>query len=120
MKLPKWPVLALEATTMSSRICFLSWTVCCLVGLVAASSPDSQLPSISDLEKLTFTIGGGPASGPPPFSEASEMKKLFLAYGAQSKALARYRDPVPTRGAQGESIFRSVSPAVVAVVVGSI
>ena len=105
---------------MSRRICFLSWTVCCLVGLVAASSPDSQLPSISDLEKLTFTVGAVPASGPPPFSEASEMKKLFLAYGAQAKALARYRDPVPTRGAQGESIFRSVSPAVVAVVVGSI
>jgi S1-C subfamily serine protease len=105
---------------VARRICVLSSAVCCLVGLLAASSPDSQLPSISDLEKLTFTVGAGPASGPPPFLEASEMKKLFLAYGAQSKALARYRDPVPTRGAQGEAIFRSVSPAVVAVVVGSI
>ena len=105
---------------MSRRIWVLSLAVCCLVTLIAASNPDPQLPSISDLEKLTFTPGAGPASGPPPFAEASEMKKLFLAYGAQLKALAKYRDPVLTRGAQGEAIFKSVSPAVVAVVVGSI
>src|SRR5271157_2837411 len=105
---------------MSRRICVLCCAVCCLVGLIAASSPDSQLPSISELEKLTFTTGAGPAGGPLPFSEASEMKRLFLAYGSQAKALAKYRDPVLTRGAQGEAVFRSVSPSVVVVVVGSI
>lgn len=105
---------------MSRRICVLSCTVCCLVGLIAAASPDSQLPSISELEKLTFTTGAGPEGGLPPFSEASEMKKLFLAYCSQAKAVAKYRDPVLTRGAQGEAIFRSVSPSVVVVVVGSI
>ncbi len=105
---------------MSRRICFLSWTVCCWAALVAASGPDSQLPSIGNLEKLTFAVGSGPVVAPPRFSETSEMKNLFVAYGAQSKALARYRDPVPTRGAQGEAVFRSVSPAVVAVIVGSV
>jgi hypothetical protein len=93
--------------------------MCFLLGLIAASSSDSQLPSISELEKLTFTMGAGRAGGPPPFSEASEMKALFVAYAAQSKALAKYRDPILTRGAQGEAIFRSVSPSVVVVVVGS-
>ena len=105
---------------MSRRICVLSCAVCCLVGLIAASSSVSQLPSISELEKVTFTTGAGPASGPPPYSEASDVKRLFLAYGSQAKALAKYRDPVLTRGAQGEAIFRSVSPSVVVVVVGSI
>ena len=46
--------VALEATTMPRRICFLSWTMCCLVGLIAASSPESQLPSISDLQKTNL------------------------------------------------------------------
>jgi S1-C subfamily serine protease len=105
---------------MSRRIWVLPCAVFCLVGLIAASSPDSQLPSISEIEKLTFTTGAGPAGEPPPYLEASDVKKLFLAYGAQAKALAKYRDPVLTRGAQGEAIFRSVSPAVVAVVVGNI
>jgi S1-C subfamily serine protease len=90
------------------------------VGLITASSSDSQLPSIGELEKLTFTTDKAPASGPPPYTEVSGAEKLFLAYGAEAKAVARYRDPVLTRGAQGEAIFRSVSPSVVVVVVGSI
>jgi len=52
--------------------------------------------------------------------EVSGVEKLFLAYGEEAKALAHYRDPVLARGAQGEAIFRSVSPSVVAVVVGSV
>ena len=104
----------------SKRICILSVVVCCLVSLIAASSPDSQLPSISELEKLTFTTDKAPAGGPPPYTDVSDVERLFLAYGTEAKALAQYRDPVLTRGAQGEAIFRSVSPAVVAVVVGSL
>ena len=100
------------------HIGILSFAVVC-VG-IAASSPEPHLPAISDLERVTFTTGLQPAGGAPPFAEAFEMKKLFLAYGAQSKVLAKYRDPILTRGAQGEAIFRKVSPAVVAVVVGSL
>jgi S1-C subfamily serine protease len=104
---------------ISNRISVLSFTVCCFVSLVAASSSDSQLPSISELEKVTFTVDKAAASGPTPYAEVSGMEKLFLAYGAEAKAVAHYRDPVVTRGAHGEAIFRSVSPAVVVVVVGS-
>jgi S1-C subfamily serine protease len=88
--------------------------------LIAALSSDSQLPSISELEKVRFTAEKTPASGSPPYAEVSVVEKFFLAYDAEAKALIQYRDPVLTRGAQGEVIFRSVSPAVVAVVVGSI
>jgi len=111
---------AQETAMMAKHICVLSCAVCCFMSLIAASSSDSQLPSISDLEKLTYTTDKAPAGGPPPYTEVSDVEKLFLAYGAEAKAVAQYRDPVLTRGAQGEAIFRSVSPAVVAVVVGSI
>jgi S1-C subfamily serine protease len=104
----------------SRRSCILSLAVCCFGGLIAASSSDSQLPSISELEKLTFTADTVSASSALPHAEVFGVRNLFLAYGAGAKAVAQYRDPVLTRGAQGEEIFRSVSPSVVAVVVGSI
>jgi S1-C subfamily serine protease len=97
----------------------LSCAICCFVSLIADSSSDSQLPSISELEKVTFTADKTSTNGPPPYMEVSGVEKLFLAYGEEAKALAQYRDPVLTRGAHGEAIFRSVSPSVVAVVVGS-
>ena len=105
---------------ISRRICVLSVAVYCFVSLIAASSSDPQLPSISELEKLTFTADKALPTSSPPYAEVSDTRGLFLAYGAEAKALAKYRDPVLTRGAQGESIFRSVSPSVVAVVVGSL
>ena len=97
-------------------------TVCCCVRSNAGSSTDSQLPSISELEKVTFTTERGlaPVDSSPPYAEVSGAKRLFLAYDAEAKAIGRYRDPVLTRGAQGEAIFKSVSPAVVAVVVGRV
>jgi S1-C subfamily serine protease len=105
---------------ISRHICFLSFAVCCFLGLSAALSSDSQLPSIIELEKLTFAVDKALPSGPLPYGEVSDVERLFLAYGAEANAVAHYRDPVLTRGAQGEAIFRSVSPAVVAVVVGSV
>jgi S1-C subfamily serine protease len=105
---------------MSKLVWTLSCAVCCFIGLIAASSLDSQLPAIGELEKLTFTTHAESAGREPPYAEVSGMKKLFLAYGAEAGAIAQYRDPVLTRGAQGETIFKTVSPAVVAVVVGSI
>lgn len=103
----------------SKSIFILLFAVGCLVSLIAASSSDSQLPSVSELEKLTFTTDKAPGE-PPPYTEFSGVEKLFLAYGAEAKAVAQYHDRILTRGAQGEAIFRSVSPAVVAVIVGSI
>jgi len=102
------------------RICVLSFVAYCFLGLIAASSSDSQLPSINQLEKLTFTADKTTPVEPPPYAEVSDAERLFLAYGAEVKAMAQYRDPLLTRGAQGEAIFRSVAPAVVAVVVGSL
>src|SRR5438477_12838787 len=113
----------LAGGTMKSRTAgIFLLTVCCCVRSNAGSSTDSQLPSISELEKVTFTTERGlaPVDSSPPYAEVSGAKRLFLAYDAEAKAIGRYRDPVLTRGAQGEAIFKSVSPAVVAVVVGRV
>lgn len=91
---------------------------CCV--LTAGSGADSQGPGINELEKLTFAPDKGDANGLTPYAEMSGARGLFLAYGAEAKALADYKDPILTRGAQGEAIFKSVSPAVVAIVVGSL
>ena len=52
--------------------------------------------------------------------EAGILLPPILASADESYTVAQYRDPVLTRGAQGEAIFKSVSPSVVAIVVGSI
>jgi S1-C subfamily serine protease len=78
------------------------------------------LPSISELEKLSFTAAEDPAASNLPYGEVSTVRGLFLAYNAGSEAVSKYRDPVLTRGASGIAVFKAVSPGVVVVVVGSI
>jgi hypothetical protein len=95
-------------------------TGCCCCLSITASGGDSPLPTISELEKLTFVLGQVSANASSPYEDVSAARNLFLAYSAEEKAVSQYRDPMLTRGAQGEAIFRSVSPAVVAVVVGSV
>jgi len=99
-------------------VLLLTACYCCLS--ITASGADSQLPTISELEKLTFVPGQVSANASSPYEDVSAARNLFLAYSAEAKAVAQYRDPMLTRGVQGEAIFRSVSPAVVAVVVGSV
>jgi S1-C subfamily serine protease len=86
---------------------------------IAASHLKSQVPSISELEKVVFTTEKGPIVAGDVYAEASSARALFRAYDAEAPEIAKYRNPVLTRGAQGESVFKSVSPAVVVVVVGS-
>ena len=95
-------------------------TVACWSCLTMASAADPQLPTISELEKLAFVQGKAPSTASSTYEDVSVARNLLVAYNAEVKALARYKDPILTRGAQGEAIFRNVSPAVVAVVVGSV
>jgi len=104
----------------STHICVLFLAVCGFVSLFASSTSDLQLPSIDQLQRLAFTAEKGSATSSLPYAELSTARRLFVAYGVESKAVAQYRDPILTRGPQGEAIFKSVSPAVVAVVVGSL
>jgi S1-C subfamily serine protease len=90
------------------------------LGAGAASDSNPQLPTLSELEKLTFTVATASAARSEPYTDVLDARSLFVAYGIEARAIARYRDPVLTRGAQGEAIFRNVSPSVVAIVVGSI
>ena len=95
-------------------------TICC-VSPVVNSSSDPQLPSITEFEKLSFIPDAKARTiTVPPYAEISDVKSLFIAFNATAKAVDHYRDPVLTRGAPGEAIFRNASPAVVAVVVGSV
>jgi S1-C subfamily serine protease len=111
--------LALEANVRRKMfgILFLMISNCIVLG--ADTTSNVQLPSISELEKLNFkkTV---PIQVALPFNQFLAMKQLFVAYEATSKAIARYRDPIVTRGVRGETVFKTVSPAVVAVVVGSV
>jgi S1-C subfamily serine protease len=87
---------------------------------IGMSSSDADLPSISELEKLSFTPGDAASVPNPSYAEVSTVRGLFLAYNAGSEAVSKYRDPVLTRGTSGIAVFRTVSPAVVVVIVGSI
>ena len=103
----------------SRKIFYLCLSVSFLVGPLVASSMDPGLPSLNELEKISFTPK--PLTGePPPYNDISAFKHLFIAYDATATSVLKYRDPIATRGAQGEAIFKIVSPAVVAVIVGSI
>jgi len=92
--------------------------------LIAAEHPSTaatgNLPPISDLMHLQFGPTAGPPSPDPYYADLSMIRGLFVAYDAGSKAVAKYRDPVLTRGSSGVTVFKSVSPAVVVVVVGSV
>jgi S1-C subfamily serine protease len=103
----------------SKRILYMSLTACFLASYLVASNPESKLPSLNELEKVNF-INKPIAGDLSPYNEVSSFKGLFIAYDATAKSVIKYRDPVLTRGAQGEAIFKIVSPAVVAIIVGSI
>jgi S1-C subfamily serine protease len=91
---------------------------------IAADRPTiaatGNLPSISDLEHLQFVPTDHPSVPDGSYSELSTIRSLFAAYNAGSEAVAKYRDPVLTRGSSGITVFRTVSPAVVVVIVGSV
>ncbi len=91
------------------------WFLICIVGLSTAEMPDS-LPSISELDKLRTTATSN--NDGSAYSAVCNMRGLFLAFGAGLDAISRYREPILTRGSQGISVFKAVSPAVVVVVVG--
>jgi S1-C subfamily serine protease len=96
------------------------WMCSILASGMPKGDAANHLPSISELEKLSFTAAEDSAASNLPYTEVSAVRGLFLAYNAGSEAVSKYRDPVLTRGASGIAVFKTVSPAVVVVVVGSI
>ena len=85
--------------------------------LLLGTDSKNSLPSVAELEKLTFA----PVSGDSYNSlheNVAVAKGLFVAYRGGLDALSKYHDPILTRGGFGISVFKSVSPAVVVVVVG--
>jgi S1-C subfamily serine protease len=95
--------------------------VCLVTGLLANDKASGSRDwSLSAVEQLSFSNGND--SGPlvAVHRELQNSAGLFTAYEAGRVAIRNYREPVITRGATGVALFRSASPAVVAVVVGRV
>jgi S1-C subfamily serine protease len=86
---------------------------------LAAGPPNSQLPSLSELKRLKFVAEANASGSFSFYPEVINAQEMFRAYSVQAKTVSQYKEPIPTRGATGETLFRNCSPAVVAVVVGS-
>lgn len=106
--------IAILSVILLSSICAI------LAAEILSTSATDGLPSISELEQLRFTPADPGSVSNLSYTEVSTVRGLFLAYGAGSEAVSKFRDPVLTRGTSGISVFKTVSPAVVVVVVGSV
>lgn len=91
-----------------------------LASEISSMKTADHLPSILELEQLSYTPTDPSSVSNLPYTEVSTVRGLFLAYGAGCEAVSKFRDPVLTRGTSGISVFKTVSPAVVVVVVGSV
>jgi S1-C subfamily serine protease len=86
-----------------------------------AQSPDSAMPSLATIESRSFKKANSP-SQPEPVSYADILDVITAckAYARGLGLLPLYREPVLTRGAQGVSLYRRISPSVVLVMTGNI
>ena len=106
-----------------ARIVILSallFSAISLASEIPSTKAADHSPSISELEQLSYTPTDPSSASNLPYTEVSTVRGLCLAYDAGSEAVSKFRDPVLTRGTSGITVFRTVSPAVVVVVVGSV
>src|ERR1019366_10403153 len=106
-----------------ARIVILSamlFSAISLASEIPSTKAADHSPSISELEQLSYTPADPSSASNLPYTEVSTVRGLFLAYDAGSEAVSKFRDPILTRGPSGITVFRTVSPAVVVVVVGSV
>src|SRR5664279_3374448 len=95
---------------------FLLSSVCLILASeIPNTTATDRLPSIAELEQLSFTPTDPNSMPNLPYTEVPTARGLFWAYGAGLEAVSRYRDPVLTRGISGVAVFKTVAPAVVVV-----
>lgn len=87
---------------------------------IPSTKSADQSPSLSELEQLSYTPTDPSSASNLPYTEVLTVRGLFLAYDKGSEAVSKFRDPILTRGTSGITVFKTVSPAVVVVVVGSV
>jgi S1-C subfamily serine protease len=93
----------------------------CIVQRVEAQSKTETSSSIADLKALSYhKIEPPNLSTLPSYQDIRETIRLARAYVIGNQLLPKYHEPIPTRGASGIAIFKSVAPSVVLVVVGDI
>jgi S1-C subfamily serine protease len=92
-----------------------------ILALDLPNAPDTDgLPTSAELERLTYQPADSNTRFRDPYAEVSDARQLFTAYAMEAQAVSRYHDPVLTRGVSGIQVFKTVSPAVVVVIVGSV
>ncbi len=94
-------------------------SICLLVSppvTVAGDVSPASLPSVEALEKAQYEPVPPPnLAGIPTYEDLVDVLNSFGSYVRGSAIVAKYEEPVLTRGAVGVSLFRRVSPAVVLV-----
>ena len=84
-------------------------------------SPTSLTPSLATVEKLEFgEIGSTARLDSPDYADILNIFDACKAYSRGLSLIKSYHEPILTRGAQGISLYRRVSPSVVLVLAGNL
>lgn len=101
------------------------WCIACIF-LIIACIAAAAIPQAASRQSVTIdpfaTLDFSAASFSShrlSGSEVLEALDMFSAFSNGISALPGYHDPIPTRGSKGVALFRSASPAVTLVVVGT-
>jgi S1-C subfamily serine protease len=86
-----------------------------------AQSRDLVVPSLETLKTLSFKkVDVSPQTDMVSYDEILDVITACKAYARGLGLLPQYHEPVLTRGAQGISLFRRISPSVVLVITGNV
>ena len=79
------------------------------------------LPPLTELQKLVWEPASDPdLVGIPSYQELKGVLASFRNYVRGSKLVARFEEPIVTRGGQGISVYRKAASAVVLVLAGNV
>ena len=111
----------MQIKTLSAVLAGCLLSVICLPGSeMPSADPTDRLPTTGTLESVNFKEVAPVDNERAPYDEVCAARGLFVAYRGGADAVSKYREPVVTRGPQGVSVFKAVSPAVVVVIVGTV
>lgn len=102
--------------------CFSAVSIALLLTSSAAGGqPAPNLPTIAELEDIAYEPTLQPELvGMPSYQDLKDTIYSFQNYLRGAELLAKFEEPVLTRGASGIAIYRKASPAVVLVFAGNI
>jgi hypothetical protein len=104
------------------RACFTGVLITVLIAVGARGADHvPPLPSLTELQKLVWEPASDPdLLGVPSYRELKGVLASFRNYVRGSKLVARFEEPIVTRGGQGISVYRKTASAVVLVLAGNV